>query len=184
MQGDDCKAEEDEMREIITIKDVWKIYKMGQVEIPALQGLNFELMPGDFAIIMGPSGSGKSTAMYLIGCLDLPTKGHIFLDGQDISHLEESELAQIRGKKIGFVFQQFNLLPALTALENVMLPMCFQRKPDSYKIERAKKLLNLVENGTLRFEVLVELIRDLLDPKLRIIDYYGECDKNPAERRT
>ncbi len=111
---------------IINIKDVWKIYNLGLVKVPALRGLSLEINKGEFLAVMGPSGSGKSTAMNLIGCLDLPTKGHIFLEGKDISLLHESDLAQIRGKKIGFVFQQFHLVPTLNALQNLMLPMVFQ----------------------------------------------------------
>ena len=132
---------------VITLKDVWKIYKMGDVEVPALRGLNLDVSKGEFVSIMGPSGSGKSTAMNMIGCLDVPTKGTIFLDGKDISKLTESNLAQIRGKKIGFIFQQFNLLNTLTALENVMLPMTFQGKPEHERRKRAKKLLALVDLG-------------------------------------
>ena len=129
---------------IIKLEDVWKVYHMGEVEVPALRGLNLEVYPGEFVAIMGPSGSGKSTAMNMIGCLDVPTRGHIFLEGQDISRLHESDLAQIRGKKIGFIFQTFNLMPGLTALENVMLPMTFQGIPRHEREMRAEKLLNLV----------------------------------------
>ncbi|HDI73305.1 MAG: lipoprotein-releasing system ATP-binding protein LolD [Candidatus Altiarchaeales archaeon] len=129
---------------IIKLEDVWKIYHMGEVEVPALRGLNLEIYPGEFVAIMGPSGSGKSTAMNMIGCLDVPTRGHIFLEGQDISRLHESDLAQIRGKTIGFIFQTFNLMPGLTALENVMLPMTFQGIPRHEREMRAEKLLNLV----------------------------------------
>jgi putative ABC transport system ATP-binding protein len=93
---------------------------------------------------MGPSGSGKSTCVNMVGALDIPTKGHIYLDCKDISKLHESDLAQIRGRKIGFIFQQFNLIPTLTALENVMLPMMFQNKPRDERIERAKHLLDIV----------------------------------------
>ncbi|MBW2967867.1 ABC transporter ATP-binding protein [Candidatus Woesearchaeota archaeon] len=130
---------------VIKLKDVWKIYSMGEVEVPALRGLNLEIRDGEFVSIMGPSGSGKSTAMNMIGCLDIPTRGSIFLDGQDISTLSESDLAQIRGRRIGFIFQQFNLLPTLTALENVMLPMTFQGVPAEERMARAEKLLDMVE---------------------------------------
>ncbi len=118
---------------------------MGSVEVQAVRGINLEIHSGDFIILMGPSGSGKSTAMNLIGCLDTPSQGSIFLDGQDISQLDESKLAQIRGKKIGFVFQKFNLLPALTAKENVTIPMIFQGIPESEANQRALELLRLVE---------------------------------------
>jgi len=133
---------------IINLKDVWKIYKMGKVEVPALRGLNLTINRGEFVSIMGPSGSGKSTAMNMIGCLDIPTRGSIHLSGQNISKLSESRLAQIRGKKIGFIFQQFNLLNSLTAIENVMLPMIFQGYSDSKRKEQATKLLEMVDLGT------------------------------------
>src|SRR3990167_6518750 len=93
---------------------------------------------------MGPSGSGKSTAMNLVGSLDLPTKGEIYLEGHDIAHLDESQLAQIRGKKVGFIFQQFNLIPNLTAKENVMLPMLFQEISEEDRAEKAEQLLKLI----------------------------------------
>lgn len=130
---------------IIELSDVWKIYAMGDVEVPALKGVNLKIMRGDFVAIMGPSGSGKSTAMNMVGCLDVPSRGSIFLDGKDISQLTESELAQIRGKKIGFIFQKFNLINTLSALENITLPMVFQEIPESERIKKAKELLKIVE---------------------------------------
>lgn len=136
------------MREIIIKLDgVWKIYKMGEIEVPALRGINMAVKRGEFVSIMGPSGSGKSTAMNMVGCLDVPTRGKIFLEGQDISKLSESDLAQIRGKKIGFIFQTFNLIPTLSALENVALPMIFQNMPKEERVERATKLLEMVDLG-------------------------------------
>lgn len=126
---------------VIKLKDIWKIYQLGKVELTVLKGINLEVNPGAFVTIMGPSGSGKSTLMYMIGCLDIPTKGEVFLEGKDVSNFSEDELAQIRGQKIGFVFQQFNLLPNLTALENVTLPMVFQGVPEKERRERAKELL-------------------------------------------
>ncbi|OYT31491.1 hypothetical protein DRJ22_03695 [Candidatus Woesearchaeota archaeon] len=126
---------------IIQLKNVWKVYHMGEYKINALQGINLEVFEGEFLAVQGPSGSGKSTAMNLIGCLDIPTKGDIFLDGKNISEMSESDLAQIRGRKIGFVFQRFNLLGNLTALENVMLPMIFQGVPFSERKKRAQLLL-------------------------------------------
>lgn len=132
-------------KSVIKLENVWKIYKMGDVEVDALQNLNLDVKEGEFVAIMGPSGSGKSTAVNMIGCLDVPTKGRVFLEEHDISKLGESELAQIRGRKIGFIFQQFNLVPTLTAIENVMLPMIFQGTPESARIKRAKELLKLVE---------------------------------------
>ncbi len=129
---------------IIELSDVWKIYRMGKVEVPAVCGLNLKIYPNEFVAIMGPSGSGKSTTMNMVGCLDIPSRGRIFLNGKNISELHESDLAQIRGKTIGFVFQQFNLMPSLTALENVTLPMMFQGKLPADREERARKLLSLV----------------------------------------
>ena len=130
---------------LIKLEEVYKIYKMGDVEVNALQGLDLDIREGEFVAIMGPSGSGKSTAVNMIGCLDVPTKGRIMLDGHDISKLSESALAQIRGRKIGFIFQQFNLVPTLTAIENVMLPMIFQGTPESARIKKARELLALVD---------------------------------------
>jgi len=129
---------------IIKLDDVWKIYRMGKVEVPAVRGLNLDIYPKEFVAIMGSSGSGKSTTMNMVGCLDVPTRGKIYLEGRDISKLHESDLAQIRGKKIGFVFQQFNLMPSLTALENVMLPMIFQNIGPYQREKRAITLLDKV----------------------------------------
>lgn len=130
---------------IISLKDVTKYYYMGENVVKALDGINIDIEKGDFVAIMGPSGSGKSTAMNLVGSLDLATHGDIYLDNLDIEHLEESELAQIRGKKIGFIFQGFNLIPNLTAKGNVMLPMLFQDTTAEERELKAESLLNLVE---------------------------------------
>jgi len=132
---------------VIKLENVWKIYKMGEVEVVALCGLSLEIKESEFIVIMGPSGSGKSTAVNMVGCLDIPTKGRILLEGQDISHMEESELAQIRGRKIGFIFQTFNLISSLTALQNVMLPMVFQDIEKSEREKIASNLLRRVELG-------------------------------------
>ncbi|MBI3027474.1 ABC transporter ATP-binding protein [Candidatus Woesearchaeota archaeon] len=132
---------------MIKLENVWKTYTMGNVEVNALQGLNLEVKEGEFLAIMGPSGSGKSTAVNMIGCLDVPTKGRILLDAHDISKLGESELAQIRGRKIGFIFQQFNLIPTLTALENVALPIVFQSVDRETRRKRSTELLEIVELG-------------------------------------
>lgn len=126
---------------IIELKGVWKTYKMGDNNVHALQGIDLKVEHGEFIAIQGPSGSGKSTAMNLVGCLDTPTRGDVFLDGHNISTLSESDLAQIRGQKIGFIFQKFNLIDALTALENVTLPMTFQGIPEQERLERGEKLL-------------------------------------------
>ncbi|MBS3151355.1 ABC transporter ATP-binding protein [Candidatus Woesearchaeota archaeon] len=132
---------------IIELNEVWKIYKMDEVDFPALQGMNLDVNKGECLAVVGPSGSGKSTALNAIGALDIPTKGVIYLDEKDISKLSESELAQIRGKKIGFVFQSFHLIPSLSALENVALPMTFQRTSIAERMKRAKELLILVGLG-------------------------------------
>lgn len=132
---------------IIKLENVWKIYQMGEVKVNALQGLNLEILEDEFVAIMGRSGSGKSTAVNMIGCLDVPSRGHIFLDNKDISKLSESDLAQIRGRRIGFIFQQFNLLNTLSALENVALPMLFQNTEKRERLKTAEKLLEMVELG-------------------------------------
>jgi len=131
-------------KSIIRLENVWKIYSMGEVEVSALKGITVNIDEGEFVAIVGSSGSGKSTMMNLVGCLDLPTKGSIYLDSKDISLMHESELAQIRGKKIGFIFQQFNLISNLTALENVMLPLEFQDMPASEAKKKAEELLRIV----------------------------------------
>jgi len=142
---------------LIKLEDVWKIYQLGKVELTVLKGINLEINPGDFVTIMGPSGSGKSTLLHLIGCLDIPTRGKVFWEGQDISELSEDKLAQIRGQRVGFVFQQFNLLHNLNALENVMLPMVFQGVSENKRIERAKELLRFLDLGHRIFHRPAEL---------------------------
>lgn len=132
---------------IINLKGVAKYYNMGGNTVKAVDGVSVEIEKGDFVAIMGPSGSGKSTLMNMVGSLDLASKGNIFLDGVNIENLNESDLAQIRGKKIGFIFQSFNLIPNLTAKENVMLPMMFQGVDEEARESRAIALLNLVELG-------------------------------------
>jgi len=134
-------------KDLIHLHDVCKHYFMGDSIVKALNHIDFFVYPGEFVAIMGPSGSGKSTAMNLVGSLDTPTHGTIYLDGQDISTLHESDLAQIRGKKIGFIFQSFNLIPNLTAKENVMLPMMFQGKDAGEREKIGERLLKLVELG-------------------------------------
>jgi putative ABC transport system ATP-binding protein len=130
----------------IELKDVAKYYRMGESNIVrAVDGIDVKVQEGEFVAIMGPSGSGKSTAMNLVGSLDLATKGDIYLDEVNIESLEESELAQIRGKKVGFIFQQFNLIPNLTAKENVMLPMMFQGVDLEDRERIAEKILTDVD---------------------------------------
>src|SRR3990167_506631 len=130
---------------LIELKEVAKYYHMGESIVKAVDGMNIKVHDGDFVAIMGSSGSGKSTAMNLVGSLDLATKGDIYLDGINIEHLDESDLAQVRGRKIGFIFQSFNLIPNLTAKENIMLPMIFQGASEEEREERADYLLKLVE---------------------------------------
>ncbi len=130
---------------VIELRDVWKTYRMGDSDVHALRGISISVKEGEFVAIMGPSGSGKSTAMNMIGCLDIPTKGSVFLGGKDISHLTESDLAQIRGKKIGFIFQKFNLINTLTAKENIMLPLIFQGHTEEERQKRGDELLKLVD---------------------------------------
>lgn len=132
---------------IIELKDVWKTYVMGEVKVHALRGLNLRVKKGEFLAVMGPSGSGKSTFMNMVGCLDIPSRGSIFLDGKDISLMSESDLAQIRGRKIGFIFQKFNLLNTMTAKENVMLPLTFQGLSQGERESTSKKYLQLVGLG-------------------------------------
>jgi putative ABC transport system ATP-binding protein len=132
---------------IIELKGVTKHYRLGDSVVKAVDGVDITINQGDFVAIIGPSGSGKSTMMNLVGALDMATKGDIFLDSQNIEHLPESVLAQIRGRKIGFIFQTFNLVPTLTAMENVMLPMMFQRTPLSARKKRARELLEEIGLG-------------------------------------
>ena len=142
---------------IIKLENTWKVYQLGKVELIALKNVNLDVNPGDFVTIMGASGSGKSTLLNIIGCLDSPTKGKVFLKGEDTSLLSEDELSQLRGKTIGFVFQEFNLLPNLDALENVMMPMIFQGTPIEQRKKRAHDLLVSVGLGARIYHQPAEL---------------------------
>lgn len=130
---------------IIELKDVHRDFLMGESIVRALDGVSVKINRGDFVAIIGPSGSGKSTMMNMVGALDLATEGEIYLDNENIELMEESELAQIRGKKIGFVFQTFNLIPTLTAIENIALPMIFQEYPREKRMEKAEQILEDVK---------------------------------------
>jgi putative ABC transport system ATP-binding protein len=132
---------------IIRTEDLWKTYDMGEVAVHALSGVTFHIDRGEYVAIMGPSGSGKSTLMNLIGCLDTPTSGHYWLNGRLVSELTDDELAHIRNKEIGFVFQTFNLLARATALHNVELPLIYSGTPAEERLERAKEALRVVELG-------------------------------------
>lgn len=129
---------------MIEVKHITKIYKSGGVETKALKEASFSIKEGEFVAIMGPSGSGKSTLMHILGCLDTPTSGQYFFDGKDVSQLSDDELADIRKKKIGFVFQSFNLLPRASVLRNVVSPLVYANIPRSKREEIAKKSLTSV----------------------------------------
>src|SRR5512145_3302216 len=129
---------------LLKLEDVWKIYQMGEVEFAALKNVDLHIDKGEFVVILGPSGSGKSTLMNLLGCLDIPSKGTVSLNSKDISELDESELARIRGQMIGFIFQSFNLLPTLSTEENVLLPMEFQEEDRQIARKKAEYLLDIV----------------------------------------
>src|SRR5690349_13935278 len=135
------------MPTVISVRSLVKTYVVGEVEVRALRGVNLEVQAGEFLAVTGPSGSGKSTFMHIIGCLDRPTSGQYFLDGQDVSRMSKDALAEVRNKKIGFVFQGFNLLSRTTALDNVELPLLYNggskmKAADRHK--RAKEVLEIV----------------------------------------
>jgi len=129
---------------MIKVSHVTKIYKTGEIEVVALNNISFEIKKGEFVAIVGPSGSGKSTLMHLLGALDTPNEGEYYLDGEKIVNLDDDQLAEIRNKKIGFVFQAYNLLPRTTALKNVMIPMIYSDVSKDRAIERAKQCLEMV----------------------------------------
>src|SRR5262245_32710929 len=132
---------------MIKTDNLWKTYVMGDEEIHALRGVSFEIQRNEYVAIVGPSGSGKSTLMNLIGCLDTPSQGEYWLNNKLVSQMDDDELAHIRNKEIGFVFQTFNLLPRATALHNVELPLIYNGTPSSRRIEMAKKALESVDLG-------------------------------------
>jgi putative ABC transport system ATP-binding protein len=132
---------------MIRVSRLTKIYQTGEVEVRALDDVSFEIKKGEFVAIMGPSGSGKSTLMHLLGALDVPTRGEYFLDGVKIAELDDDQLAEIRNKKIGFVFQSFNLLPRTSALKNVMTPMIYGEIAKEDRKKRAEKYLKMVGLG-------------------------------------
>ena len=127
--------------ELVILRDVWKIFSMGNTEVQALRGVSLSIHRGEILSIMGPSGSGKSTCMNMIGCLDRPTKGDVIINGRNTATMNENELATFRNKTVGFVFQQYYLLPNLNVLENVMLPLRYQKIPIEERRERAQEAL-------------------------------------------
>ncbi len=132
---------------LVVLEDVWKTYQMGEVQVHALRGVDVQIKRGDFVAIIGASGSGKSTLMNLVGCLDTPTKGRVFLKSKDISEIGESQLATLRGETIGFIFQQYNLIPTLSAYGNVSLPLELQEFDDGAADKRTREVLELVGLG-------------------------------------
>lgn len=132
---------------MIQVENLRKTYRMGDVEVHALRGVSFEIQAGEFVAIMGPSGSGKSTLMNLLGCLDTPSSGRYVLDGVEVGGLSPSELAQVRARELGFVFQQYNLLPRQTALRNVEMPLIYRGVGGSERHRRARMALEIVSMG-------------------------------------
>lgn len=134
-------------QEIISIDRIYKTYEVGTQQVNALAGVDLKIWRNDYVAIMGPSGSGKSTLMNILGCLDTPTSGQYVLNGTDVSHMDEEELAEVRNKEIGFVFQTFNLLPRYTALENVAVPLIYAGVAKSKRLQRAEEALLSVGLG-------------------------------------
>jgi len=135
------------MSEVIRVEDLYKTYRMGDIEVPALRGINLKIDRGEFVAVMGSSGSGKSTFMNIVGCLDRPSRGKYFLEGEEVGSLSRDQWAHIRNKRIGFVFQGFNLLSRTTALENVELPMMYNGFAGKQRHNRAVEVLSLVGLG-------------------------------------
>lgn len=135
------------MKEVISLNDIRKSYYLGKQELPVLKGINLTINSNEYVALMGPSGSGKSTLMNIIGCLDTPTGGQYVLNGKDVSRMEDDELADVRNIEIGFVFQQFNLLPRLTAWENVAMPLIYAGVNKKEREERARAMLDKVGLG-------------------------------------
>jgi putative ABC transport system ATP-binding protein len=148
------------MASMISLKDITKTYHLGTIDVPVLKRINLSIDEGEYVAIMGASGSGKSTLMNIIGCLDRPSSGQYFLAGQDLTTLDDDELADIRNQYIGFVFQQFNLLPKLTSLSNVMLPMIYADVDKSQRVEQATEALVQVGLSDSRSERLRQRIQN------------------------
>jgi putative ABC transport system ATP-binding protein len=129
---------------IAEVRDLYKTYQLGEIEVQALRGVSLVFEEGDYVAIMGPSGSGKSTLLNLLGCLDRPTRGHYFLGGEDVSHFDDDELSDIRSKRLGFIFQAYNLIPQLTVLENIEVPLFYQGVPAHVCREKSMALAQMV----------------------------------------
>ncbi|MBG0787999.1 MAG: ABC transporter ATP-binding protein [Anaerolineaceae bacterium] len=134
------------MNPVIKIHDLVKVYGQGDIATHALRGISLEIFPGEFIAVMGPSGSGKSTLMNILGCLDRPTSGTYILDGEDVSDLDKIDLAEVRNEKLGFIFQSFNLLPRLSAVQNVILPMLYDGRLRWSREEKEDRAINLLES--------------------------------------
>ncbi len=132
------------MNELIVFEHIYKIYQMGDTEVRAADDISFKIHKGEFVAIVGQSGSGKSTCMNIIGALDVPTEGSYYLDGADVGTMDDNQLAEIRNKMLGFIFQQYNLIPKLTVIENIELPLLYAGVPKSIRRKRAKEVLNKV----------------------------------------
>ncbi len=179
---------------VVTLESVWKVYQPSKsVKVVALRDVCINIEEGEYVAIMGPSGAGKSTLMHIIGCLDQPTKGKVRLLGTDVTGLDANKLAQIRGKTIGFVFQRYNLIPSLTAIENAALPLVFQGVPKKERLPKAKELLERLGLGKRLYhkpnqlsggqQQRVAIARALaVDPKLIIADEpTGNLDSKSGE---
>ncbi|OQZ00692.1 MAG: macrolide ABC transporter ATP-binding protein [Candidatus Brocadia sp. UTAMX2] len=132
------------MHDIVVLKDVHKIYTMGDVQVSALQGVSLTIQKGEFIAVMGASGSGKSTMMHILGCLDSPTQGSYYLDGVEVSRFSKNELAEIRNKKLGFIFQSFNLLSRTTVVENIELPLIYRKSLKKGDLDRIHQIMHIL----------------------------------------
>ena len=157
---------------MVTLKNITKNYMQGKLEVPVLKSIDLTVENGEYVAIMGPSGSGKTTLMNIIGLLDLPTEGTYFLDDEDMSHLTENQLSEVRNKKIGFVFQQFNLMPKESALSNVALPLVYAGVKRKEREERARVALEKIGLGDrIDFKQRVSIARAMVsNPKVRLAD--------------